>query len=56
MQTLPASGDTPSKALEASCRPRIHKPDLFKGLNISIPDIIPIKGRGFINQGSTFKP
>ena len=25
----------------------------FKGLNIGISIIIPIKGRGFINQGST---
>ena len=25
----------------------------FKGLNTRIPMIIPIKGRGFINQGST---
>ena len=29
----------------------IDKPP-FKGLNIRIPTIIPIKGRGFINQGS----
>ena len=32
----------------------IHKPPLFNGLNIWIPIIIPVKGRGFINQGSTF--
>ena len=31
----------------------IHKPRPFKGLNIRIPIIIPIKGRGFINRGST---
>ena len=31
----------------------INKPPAFKGLNIRIPIIIPIKGRGFINQGST---
>ena len=30
----------------------INKPPPFKGLNIRIPTIIPIKGRGFINQGS----
>ena len=30
----------------------ISKPPPFKGLNIQIPIIIPIKGRGFINQGS----
>ena len=30
----------------------INKPPPFKGLNIRIPSIIPIKGRGFINQGS----
>ena len=29
----------------------INKPPLFKGLNIRIPIMIPIKGRGFINQG-----
>ena len=27
-----------------------HPP--FRGLNIGIPIVIPIKGRGFINQGS----
>ena len=31
----------------------INKPFPFKGLNIGIPIIIPFKGRGFINQGST---
>ena len=31
----------------------INKPPGFKGLNVGIPIIIPIKGRGFINQGST---
>ena len=32
----------------------INKPHSFKGLNLRIPFIIPIKGRGFINQGYTF--
>ena len=31
----------------------IIKPLPFKGLNIRIPIKIPIKGRGFINQGSS---
>ena len=31
----------------------INKPPPFKGLDISIPIIIPVKGRGFINHGST---
>ena len=31
----------------------ISKPPPFKGLDIGIPIVIPIKGRGFINQGST---
>ena len=31
----------------------IHKPFPVKGLNIKIPIITPVKGRGFINQGST---
>ena len=30
----------------------IDKPPPFEDLNIRIPIIIPIKGRGFINQGS----
>ena len=30
----------------------INKAPPFKGLNIRIPLIIPIKGRGFINRGS----
>ena len=30
----------------------IDKPPPFKGLDIKIPIIIPIKGRGFINLGS----
>ena len=34
----------------------INKPPPFKGLNIKIPIIIPIKGRGFINKGSTLVP
>ena len=29
-----------------------NKPPPFKSLNIRIPTIFPIKGRGFINQGS----
>ena len=29
----------------------INKPHPFKGLNIRIPKIIPIQGRGFINHG-----
>ena len=37
-----------------SCRPIINNPPPFKGLNIRIPTIIPIKGKGFINQGSAF--
>ena len=34
------------------CRPVTNKLSPFKGLTIRIPIIIPIKGRGFINQGS----
>ena len=34
------------------CRPMINKPPPFKGLDIRIPIIIPIKGREFINEGS----
>ena len=30
----------------------INEPLPFKGLNIRIPIIILIKGRGFVNQGS----
>ena len=30
----------------------INKPPPFKGVNIGIPMIMPIKVRGFINQGS----
>ena len=30
----------------------ITNPPPFKGLNIRIPIIIPIKGKGIINQGS----
>ena len=30
----------------------INKPPPFKGLNIRIHTIVPIKGRGFINHGS----
>ena len=30
----------------------INIPPPFKGLNIRMPVIIPIKGRGFINHGS----
>ena len=32
----------------------INKPPPFKGLNIRIPIIVPVQGRGFVNQGSTF--
>ena len=32
----------------------INKLPPFKGLNIKIPNIIPIKGRGFTNQESIF--
>ena len=31
----------------------INEPPPLKGLNIRIPIISPIKGRGFANQGST---
>ena len=31
----------------------INKPPPFKGLNIRIPIIIPIMGRGFTSHGST---
>ena len=30
----------------------IDKPLPYKGLTIRIPIIIPVKGRGFVNQGS----
>ena len=33
----------------------MNKPPPFKGLNVGIPSIILIKGRGFINQGSTLR-
>ena len=36
-------------------RPMIHKPPPFKGLNIRIPSITPIKRTGFINQVSTLR-
>ena len=32
----------------------ISNPPPFKGLNVWIHFIIPLEGRGFINQGSTF--
>ena len=32
--------------------PLLKRPPPFKGLDIRIPIIIPIKGRGFVNQGS----
>ena len=35
------------------CRPVSNKPPPFKGRNIRISLIIPIKGKGLINQGST---
>ena len=31
----------------------INEPPPFKGLNIRIPMLIPIMGRGFLNKGST---
>ena len=31
----------------------INKPPPFRGLNVKIPIIIPMKGRVFIKQGST---
>ena len=34
----------------------INKPPPFKDLNIRIPIMIPIKGRGFINHGSGLPP
>ena len=34
------------------CRPMINNPPPFKGLNIMVPIIILIEGRGFIKQGS----
>ena len=34
----------------------INKPPPFKGLHIRVPIIIPIKGRGYINHGSTLNP
>ena len=33
-------------------RPLIHKPAPLKGLHIRMPIIVPVKGRGFIKQGS----
>ena len=33
----------------------INNPPPFKGLNIRLPTRIPIRGRGFINQGSTLQ-
>ena len=38
------------------CRPLIKKPPPFKGLNIRIPIIIAIYGRGFVNHGSRLQP
>ena len=43
--TLPASYTMPS-----------NNPPPFKGLNIRIPIIIPIKGKGLINHGCTLRP
>ena len=37
-------------------RPMIDQSHPFQGLNTRILLIIPIKGRGFINQGSGFFP
>ena len=33
----------------------INEPPPFKDLDIRIPVIIPIQGRGFMNQGSTLR-
>ena len=41
------------KSHSIQCRPMINKPPPFKGLNIRIPIIIPVKRRGFINHGFT---
>ena len=35
------------------CRPQINTIHPVKGLNVRIPIIIPINGRGFIDYGST---
>ena len=35
--------------------PKIIKPPPFKGLNVRIPVIVPIKEGWFINRGSTLK-
>ena len=43
------------KSLGYECKPMINKHPPFKGLNIRIPTIIPIKVRGVIEQGSTLK-
>ena len=37
--------------LFVQCRPMIHKPPAFKGVNIRIPSVIPIKGRGSLISG-----
>ena len=34
----------------------IADPSPLEGLNVGIPIITPIKGRGFINQGSLYSP
>ena len=39
------------KGLKVLGRPMTNKPPPCKGRNIRIPIVIPIKGRGFINQG-----
>ena len=50
---LPVGRERRDKAEQDNyCRPMIKKPTPFKGLNIRIPIIIPIKGRGFLNEGS----
>ena len=36
--------------------PRLINPVLFRALTFRIPMIIPIKGKGFINQGSKLNP
>ena len=42
----------PNPGLGFNIDPSLQKKTPFKGLNIRIPILIPIKGRGFINQGS----
>ena len=44
--------ETTIQDLGFRCRPLINRPLRLGALNIRMPIIIPIKGRGFINQGS----